>query len=205
MPMLLASRANSSPPGRSTRHISSTIRPKCAVVRGKVQHGAADHRVQRGVRERQRIHLRHRKFSGGSRGASCAAIRRTRSTARRVAVHRVDVEAGAQQPDQVAPAAAPGVQHRPHAVEAPAQQLVEQVDVDVAERLAQRGGGWLKGMIHHGDRRIQPSTAAPAVAPAPKETRRMGRPSSARPARRASSSAMGTVAAPVLPKRPMLT
>ena len=51
----------------------------------------------------------------------------------RVLVHGVDVEALAQQVDEIASAATAGVEHAHARADPAAQQLVEQVDVDVAE------------------------------------------------------------------------
>ena len=55
-----------------------------------------------------------------------------------VAIARGDVEAVREQVDEVAPVAAAGVEHAHAGRDPPAQQLVEQIDVDVAELIFQR-------------------------------------------------------------------
>jgi hypothetical protein len=51
----------------------------------------------------------------------------------------VHIEAVAQEIRQVAPCATPGIEYTPAAVEAAAKELIEQIDVDLAERHAQFG------------------------------------------------------------------
>jgi len=57
----------------------------------------------------------------------------------RILVDGEAIEAGAEQVVEVPAVAAAGVEHAMACVEAALQQLIEQIDVDVRERLAQRG------------------------------------------------------------------
>ncbi len=55
----------------------------------------------------------------------------------RIRIDGVDVEAAAQKVDQIAAASAPGVENAGGGRDTAAQQLIEQVDVDVAEVIAE--------------------------------------------------------------------
>ena len=51
----------------------------------------------------------------------------------RIGVYRQHIEASAQEVRQVAPGAAARIEHPPPMVESAAKQLIEQIDVDLAE------------------------------------------------------------------------
>ena len=107
-------------------------------VSREVQHGAADDRVHARRRptagDRSR---RSRKFCDGSSGASLAASAWTCSIAAGSRSMPKHVKPRAEQVDQVAAVAAAGIEHARPAIEAAAQQLIEQIDVDLAERRRQ--------------------------------------------------------------------
>lgn len=95
-------------------------------VAGKVQHGARDHDVGAGLGERRVFNGFHAKI----RFRCQRAHLRNRVRVQVVPEH---IEPLAQQVDEVASATAAGVEHPPARGDAAAQQLVEEVDVDVAE------------------------------------------------------------------------
>jgi hypothetical protein len=112
-------------------------RQPVGVVAREVQHRARDHDVQRRVRVRQRVDRLDaepvRRDVGRDRRRQRARVR-DRLGALVDAPH---LEGAAQEGDEVAAPAAPGVEHAHPLHDPAAQQLVEQVDVEVPELRAQ--------------------------------------------------------------------
>jgi hypothetical protein len=67
---------------------------------------------------------------------------------RRVGVNRPHVEPALQEERQIPTGAAPGIEHASSPVEPAAQQLIEQIDIDLAELGAQVGGGRSRSRRH---------------------------------------------------------
>ena len=132
-----ARRQKNSPPGLSTRHVPRSIAGEFRVVAGEVQHGAADHDVGEGLRERVRLDGCDAEIAGRELGRQTRGQRLHGLDRGRVRIDAEHLEAAAQQMHEIASRSAAHVEH-PHARrDAAAQQLVEQVDVDVAELFAQ--------------------------------------------------------------------
>ena len=60
---------------------------------------------------------------------------------RRIGVHPPHIEAVSQEIRKIAPTATAGVEHTAATVESAAKELIEKIDVDLAEFHAQFGGG----------------------------------------------------------------
>ena len=108
-------------------------------VVGEVKHGAADDGVERRVRPRKTIEIRHLKPLGigvaAERFRELADVRHRR----RVAIDAPALESLREQVAEVPPVAAAGVEHPRAMVEAPLEELIEEINVDVAEVGSERG------------------------------------------------------------------
>src|SRR5262249_17426803 len=71
-----------------------------------------------------------------------------------------DIEARAHEEDEVAPGAAPGVEHLHATGDPAAEQLIEQVDVDIAELFAQA-----RRWLHHARAKIWERSASHSASP----------------------------------------
>jgi hypothetical protein len=100
-------------------------------VAGEVQDGTANDGVHR-------IRLPGQRFEHALADVSSLACHpRNRGNGRRVPIDGTYLETVLNEKRQVAPCAAPGVQNTAAAIEAAAQQLIEQIDVDITESLPQ--------------------------------------------------------------------
>ena len=137
MPIDEASRQNSIPPGLTIRQVPRSIASNCGSRFGEVQDRAADDDVGERFGKRHAFDRLVTKVAGRQLRRECLRQALYRLDRRRVAVGSEDLIAGAQQKDDVAAAAASGIEDAHARPDSPAQQLIEQVDVDVAELFAE--------------------------------------------------------------------
>ena len=135
-PMLDASRANSKPSGATTRHNSSTVRANCASSATKCRTAlqmtasmlplpTADARPQRHGSDRPAASEQVNRPAGASRPSHQGRDwRRT-------------IEAVQQEEDEVSAVSTAGIEHPPALIEIAFQQLIEEIDVDLAERFTE--------------------------------------------------------------------
>ena len=102
------------------------------------------------------------KFWADAGDVSASTFARTTSDRGRILIDAEAAEAVPHQVDQIAAFPASGVEHPPPPIETAAQQLIEQVDVDVAELVAKRDA---RGM------RIRHQPRGVAAAPRPDGSR----------------------------------
>ena len=108
-------------------------------IAGEVQHGAADDRVDGGIGPRERIKRPAVRVVGGNRHVQGRGEPANPVDRHRVGVGDTDVEPVLEEERQVPSATAAGIEHAPPAVESAAQQLVEEIDVDLSERRSEVG------------------------------------------------------------------
>ena len=109
-------------------------------VAREVQHRAADDDVHRCAFERHRIHRLYGESLREEVGREHRRLTSNCGDGIRILVDAVDIHSGAEHEHQIASTAAARVEHTHSVADAPAQQLIEQVDVDVAELLVKRRG-----------------------------------------------------------------
>ncbi len=143
-------------PPRAAHH-----RVEARVVFGEMQHGTADHDVGEAGRERHALdrlgaEVVGRQLRRQRRGQPADRVHRSR-----VGIAAVDVEALAEEIHEIAAAAAAGVKDAHATLDAPAQQLIEQIDVNVAELLVKGHSGcaWMNSAAS-GWRRLTASESA---------------------------------------------
>jgi hypothetical protein len=131
--MTEASRQKSRPPDFRTPPRAAEHSRELLVVGREMQHGAADHRVREGIREGHAL----------DRLGAKVGRRKLRGETRRQPLHggnRIDIQvdrkhlvASSEQVDEVAPRTAARVEDPHRRRQASTQQLVEEVDVDLAK------------------------------------------------------------------------
>ena len=117
------------PCGRNARRLTRSAARRCRRPRPCCRRPTAGDRSRR-----RRSSRRGRCGRKSSRRAHADALDR-----RRIAIDPEAAEAAAEQVHEVAAVAAAGIEHARPAIETAAQQLIEQVDVDLAERRVQLG------------------------------------------------------------------
>ena len=128
-----ASRQKNNPPGLSTRHISRTIAIEVRVIACEVQDGAAEHDVGEPIGERHLLDGLDTEVGLGKRRREPPGDGTHRRERAGIGVDAEDLEAVPEEVDEVAAAAAAGVEDAHARRDASAEQLIEDVDVDLAE------------------------------------------------------------------------
>src|SRR5688572_7559910 len=125
-------------------HLLDHAAELCGVIR-EVQDCAADHRIEHAIVEWKVFQVSDLEVSGRQRRREHRRQLADACDRRLVPIDAVTVESTAQEVHEIAPVAAACVEHTPPRIEAPSEDLIEQVDVDLAEPRAQlrarrRGG-----------------------------------------------------------------
>ena len=103
------------------------------VARGEMEHGAADDAVGQGIRERHRFDRFVAKIFGRKRrGQRCGEAAGCVESVW-IGIGGKDFKAVPEQVYEIAAGTAPGIEDTHPGGDAPAEELIEQVDVDVAE------------------------------------------------------------------------
>jgi hypothetical protein len=108
-------------------------RGELALASCEVQNGTADDRVRRAVLPRKGIERTAMNLVRRQRRVQGCDELAHRANRRGVRVHGPHLEAVSQEERKITSRAAAGVQHAPATVESSTKELVEQVDVDLAE------------------------------------------------------------------------
>src|SRR5689334_4897453 len=101
-----------------------------------MQHRAADHDVERLVLERHPFHGLDAKAVDGKRWCQCRGLRARRGEGALVSIVAPDVEPAPVEIHEIPPSAAPGVEDLHALGDSSAMELIEQINVDVAELAA---------------------------------------------------------------------
>ena len=115
-------------------------RAEVPVIASKVKHGIAEHHIRKPVGKRHIVERAHlevlREQSGLKRGGQLADVLHARG----ILVDREDLATFAQQVNEVAPVSASGVKHAHAGLNVAAQDLIEDIDIDLAELLLNAQG-----------------------------------------------------------------
>ena len=107
------------------------------LVVGEVQNGTADHGVHAPVGMRKLRDIGDGEVGGREGGSEARGELANDVDRGRLAIDTVTLEAMLQQVDEIAPVAAAGIEDARPRIKPAAQDLIEEIDVDVAELLPQ--------------------------------------------------------------------
>ena len=138
MPIVDPRRQKNNPPGLRTRHVPCSYGLEVRVVAGKMEDGVADDHIRAGILERHLFDGFNSKIRVRERGRELAGERPDALDGVLVRVRGINLVPFPQEVDQVSTGSASRVQYSHSGCDAAFQQLVEKIDVDLAELFLER-------------------------------------------------------------------